>query len=469
MLVVAPHPDDEINLAGQLIVKAIKENVKVYVLYTTNGDATKKEKNNRVREAVNALKVLGVQQENIVFLGYANGWKENEHIYYAEKDLVSILNKTTTNCFRGYDEYCFKKSRIHHSFTYKNFKKDMKSVIEDIAADVLVCVDFDSHPDHRAASLTFDRCMGEILKENCTYRPIVLKKYAYNGVWKGEKDYYTEPFQRTKHETDFFYNGSIHELESPNFSWNDRISLRVPEETITPLLKKNILYKAARQHKLTTAWYEMQRVINGDAVYWIRPTNNVMFEATLQASSGETKYINDFMMYDAGNILSKKEPFKGREYCWRPDASDMDKILTMKFCENKKIKKIILYEDFDIRNHIKLLEIQLGKCLFYCEPNENGTKTELVLKEPIETNKIIIKVCETIGNAGLCEVEVYTEEALHGEINLFLENWVESEQSEYSCITKLVQKAEKISMLFEFAIRFKIEYEVSRLLKRNKR
>lgn len=44
MLVVAPHPDDEINLAGQLIVKAVKENIEVYVLYTTNGDATEKEK-----------------------------------------------------------------------------------------------------------------------------------------------------------------------------------------------------------------------------------------------------------------------------------------------------------------------------------------------------------------------------------------------------------------------------------------
>ena len=469
MLVVAPHPDDEINLAGQLIVKAVKENIEVYVLYTTNGDATEKEKNDRVQEAINSLRVLGVRYENIIFLGYANEWQVNEHIYYAEKELVSTLNKTVTNCFKGYNEYCLKKCQMHHTFTYENFKKDMKAAIEDIAADVLICVDFDSHPDHRAASLTFDRCMGEILKEHCTYRPIVLKKYAYNGVWNGEKDYYEEPFQRTKHETNFFYNGSVHELESPNFSWNDRISLRVPKETITPLLKKNILYKAARQHTLTTAWYEMQRVINGDAVYWNRPTNNVMFEAALQASSGETKYVNDFMMYDAGNILNKKEPFKGREYCWRPDETDADKMLTVQFGKNKKIKEIVLYEDFDVKNHIKKLEIQLEKNVFHCEPNVKGTKTKLVLKEPIETDKIIIRVCEMIGNGGLCEVEAYTEEALHRKTNDFLENWVEPKIPKYSYITKLEQKVEKLSILFEFAIRFKIKYEVNRLLKRNGR
>ncbi len=469
MLVVAPHPDDEINLAGQLIVKAVKENIEVYVLYTTNGDATKKEKNNRVQEAINALKVLGVQQEHIVFLGYANEWKENEHIYYAEKDLISTLNKTATNCFKGHDEYCFKKNQTHHVFTYENFKNDMKSVIEDIAADVLICVDFDSHPDHRAASLTFDRCMGEILKERRAYRPIVLKKYAYNGVWKGEKDYYVEPFQRTKHETNFFYSGDVHELESPNFSWKDRISLCVPKETITPLLKKNILYKAARQHTLTTAWYEMQRVINSDVVYWNRPTNNVMLEGILQASSGETKYINDFMMYDAGNILDKNEPFREREYCWRPDVTDTDKTLTVQFYENKRIRKIVVYEDFDVRNHIKKLKIQLGEKVLYCEPNRNGTKTEIVLDKSTETDKIVIKVCDVIGNGGLCEVEAYTEEASFSETTELLKNWTELQIPKYSVVTRMEQNAERLSILFEFAIRFKIKYEVNRLLKRNKR
>lgn len=128
----------------------------------------------------------------------------------------------------------------------------------------------------------------------------------------------------------------------------------------------------------------MQRVINSDVVYWNRPTNNVMLEGILQASSGETKYINDFMMYDAGNILDKNEPFREREYCWRPDVTDTDKTLTVQFYENKRIRKIVVYEDFDVRNHIKKLKIQLGEKVLYCEPNRNGTKTEIVLDKSTE-------------------------------------------------------------------------------------
>jgi LmbE family N-acetylglucosaminyl deacetylase len=82
-LIIAPHPDDEINLAGQMIVNLRKKNTKVYVLYTTNGDAEYKIQNKRISEAINALKVLEVPKENIIFLGYANEWNADEHIYDA--------------------------------------------------------------------------------------------------------------------------------------------------------------------------------------------------------------------------------------------------------------------------------------------------------------------------------------------------------------------------------------------------
>ena len=41
-LVVAPHPDDEINLAAQLIIELQKQFIDRYILYTTNGDAETK-------------------------------------------------------------------------------------------------------------------------------------------------------------------------------------------------------------------------------------------------------------------------------------------------------------------------------------------------------------------------------------------------------------------------------------------
>ena len=42
LLVIAPHPDDEINLAGQFIIRCIKLKMDIFVVYTTNGDAERK-------------------------------------------------------------------------------------------------------------------------------------------------------------------------------------------------------------------------------------------------------------------------------------------------------------------------------------------------------------------------------------------------------------------------------------------
>ena len=80
VLIIAPHPDDEINLAGQMLVHFQKQNLESYVMYTTNGDAEKKINNKRIYEALEACKVLGVGNSYVFFLGYANGWKQDQHI-----------------------------------------------------------------------------------------------------------------------------------------------------------------------------------------------------------------------------------------------------------------------------------------------------------------------------------------------------------------------------------------------------
>lgn len=278
-LIIAPHPDDEINLAGQMIVNLRKKNTKVYVLYTTNGDAEYKIQNKRISEAINALKVLEVPKENIIFLGYANEWNADEHIYDApdNKVLISKLGKMETNAIAEHNEFAVSEYGCHHSFTRSNFKSDFKTAIMKISADLIICCEFDSHPDHRCAALMFDEILGELFKENNIYRPLVLKKFIHEGVWYGEKDYYD--MQRTLPSKNKYYSGAAHELDIPSYSWDDRICYLTDKQTRTDCLSDNIIYKAAKKHKVTTAWYEMQRVINTDMVYWWKPSKNLMFIA----------------------------------------------------------------------------------------------------------------------------------------------------------------------------------------------
>ena len=215
-MIVAPHPDDEINLAGQ-ILPYLQEEYQIFVTYTTNGDAEKKIGNQRLSEALDACDVLGISSDNVIFLGYANEWKNGRHLYNCSGSLESATGKVQTNSIEGHPEYYYEKYGIHRCFTQLNYEMDLKSVINDILPELIICVDFDSHADHRAASLTFEKVIGDILKDKADYRPRILKKFAYNGVWKGQKDFYPYPCATTKMKHSFFYGGEMHDLESPTY------------------------------------------------------------------------------------------------------------------------------------------------------------------------------------------------------------------------------------------------------------
>ena len=317
-LVIAPHPDDEINLAGQLLISLIKNKVEVFVAYTTNGDFEKKIGNKRIVEAINANAVLGVDSEHVIFLGYPNEWQGGTHIYNSKAGevLVSKLGKEETNSIENHPEYCYQLYGIHHRLSRENFRSDYKDLIIELLPDLIIAPEFDSHPDHRAASLMFDEIMGEILKENNRYRPIILKKYIHEGVWNGPKDYYERPAKPTLFSKQKKYAGQTHELESPAYHWDQRIRVKVDDATLTNLLKNNPIYKAAKQHKVTTAWYEMQRVINADAVYWKKRTDNEALCAKFEVSSGEAIFLNDFKYYDTFDVNTPIDVFDRPEvYC----------------------------------------------------------------------------------------------------------------------------------------------------------
>ncbi len=57
VLVVSPHPDDELNLVGSILPTMMDQKMDVYVVYTTNGDAERLIDNKRIREAIEALEV----------------------------------------------------------------------------------------------------------------------------------------------------------------------------------------------------------------------------------------------------------------------------------------------------------------------------------------------------------------------------------------------------------------------------
>lgn len=73
--VLAPHPDDEVLIAGEMLHAAVLRGRPVSVVVMTNGDLSCS-RNGHVRqgETIAALAMLGVRESDVHFLGYPDGY-----------------------------------------------------------------------------------------------------------------------------------------------------------------------------------------------------------------------------------------------------------------------------------------------------------------------------------------------------------------------------------------------------------
>ena len=73
--VLAPHPDDEVLMAGELLRASVARGRPVSVVVMTNGDLScARNGHARQLETIDALALLGVREEDVHFLGYPDGW-----------------------------------------------------------------------------------------------------------------------------------------------------------------------------------------------------------------------------------------------------------------------------------------------------------------------------------------------------------------------------------------------------------
>ena len=86
IMVLVPHEDDEILMCAGIMENAVRYGVKLTVVIATNGDYGSKdgaEGRARLRESLEGLKFLGVPEDQVVFLGYADtGMPEEESFLF---------------------------------------------------------------------------------------------------------------------------------------------------------------------------------------------------------------------------------------------------------------------------------------------------------------------------------------------------------------------------------------------------
>lgn len=236
VLVLAPHPFDEINVSGNMILTLAAAKAEVFIAYLTKETA---------QEVIDALKVLGVSSDKIIFL---------------------------------------KRETLRH---------DLKRLLLELRANIIFCVDFDSHADHRTLSIVFEEVLGKILSERNDYRPEVYKKLAYATAFNAVPDFYAMNLRGTPKpkvgETD---NYDFDLIDRANYVWANRV--RFPVMHNQTLLKDNPVAEAIFAHKSKRYEWQALRILNSDEIFFERRTDSQTFAAQITATSGDASKVADF-------------------------------------------------------------------------------------------------------------------------------------------------------------------------------
>ena len=108
-----------------------------------------------------------LMMDRVIFLGYGDSLHSlDNHIYNApENEMIpSQINRTATYGLETHPAF-----HNGHDYTYGNLYADMKALILECRPDVIYCVDYDPHVDHKACSMLFEKVMGDILRSEPDY------------------------------------------------------------------------------------------------------------------------------------------------------------------------------------------------------------------------------------------------------------------------------------------------------------
>ena len=358
-LVIVPHQDDEVMLAGNTIIKMRKLGIEVFVLFSTNGD-WKYNAKTRIHEAKRSLKILGnISDDHILLLGYGDNYNSSQHFhyYYSESGMVTCKSgHYETYGADEIDDFAYKHRHEHSTYNRKNFERDLKDAIIAIYPDLIICIDFDEHPDHRILTLSFDKVMGELLRTQRSFRPVILKGFAYCNAYTAIPDLFSTELQNTvRPQIGITGKYQFDIIDSSIYEWDKRVQIYAGNESRSRNLLVNKKAKALAKHRSQYVILKADRIINNDEVFWVRRTDSLSYAAEVSVTSGIASYLNDFRLYNVDitedNYLTQELKFhmkKDSDEAFTLISETKDKIqTTVGKVTHKTTDKVKVDEDGD--------------------------------------------------------------------------------------------------------------------------
>ncbi len=194
LLIVAPHPDDEVLGCGGLIAEATQLGIPVRVVYLTAGDAfagaatllsrTTPDSNDylqlgttRIEEACKACQILGLNRSDLVFLGFPDRalWR------LACAEGRTVRSETTQRDAVPYPEAMV--SGV--AYTAQNLVNALQQVLAEFQpTDVFAPHPLDDHPDHMAGALfTLEAIRQARTQGKLSHAPRLYYYLVHLGDW----------------------------------------------------------------------------------------------------------------------------------------------------------------------------------------------------------------------------------------------------------------------------------------------
>ncbi|HEY3368838.1 MAG TPA: PIG-L family deacetylase [Symbiobacteriaceae bacterium] len=172
VLVFAPHPDDETLGCAGIIIQALAARRRVYVAVFTNGDAftdsaahTLKKKSQeltpsdylnfsgvRGRETMEVMRILGVPQADVYFLGYPDSGLAAIYRSTTGKPWVQRFTQQHETYGATFQDFHYLKYGVHAPYLKESVLADVEEIIRQSSPeDVYVTGEPDQHSDHKAA------------------------------------------------------------------------------------------------------------------------------------------------------------------------------------------------------------------------------------------------------------------------------------------------------------------------------
>ncbi len=193
VLVFAPHSDDEVLGSGELIRATLQNGGEVKVVLITNGDGSRstmeldyfnfnpKAMNyidlglRRQQESIDALKVLGLDEKNIIFLGYPDGGISR--LWGSYWDHSTPYTSPFTKVDRSPYDNSFTPNAVYSG---ESLIADMIRIINDYnPTHIIYPHPNDRHPDHWAVNC-FVKHVLAVLQYKPSYEWLYL---VHRGDW----------------------------------------------------------------------------------------------------------------------------------------------------------------------------------------------------------------------------------------------------------------------------------------------